>query len=156
MLKRIFVIGFLSISYIFVIGIGSAVFSQDMNLVSMLTKNLNVSSQQAEGGAGAIFNAASQNMSPDDFAKVTNALPEAQSLMKAAPSLDTGSGTLGGLSSMLGKSGGGVSSLAGLTSAFSQLGLGGDMVQKFMPIILDYAQNTGGDVVANLLKMALQ
>lgn len=156
MLKRIFVIGFLSISYMFVIGIGSAAFAQDMNLVSMLTKNLNVSSQQAEGGAGAIFNAASQNMSLDDFAKVTNALPEAQSLMKAAPSFDTGSGTLGGLSSMLGKSGGGVSSLAGLTSAFSQLGLGGDMVQKFMPIILDYAQNTGGDVVANLLKMALQ
>ncbi len=156
MLKRKFLIGFLSISSILAMGIGSAAFAQDMNLVSILTKNLNVSSQQAEGGAGAIFNAASQNMSLDDFAKVTDVLPEVQSLMKAAPSVDTGSGTIGGLSSMLGKNGGGVASLAGLTSAFSQLGLGGDMVQKFIPIILDYAQNTGGDGVANLLKMALQ
>ena len=156
MLKRKLVIDFLSISFMLAMGIGSAAFALDMNLVSTLTKSLNVSSQQAEGGAGAIFNAASQNMSLDDFAKVTDALPEVQSLMKAAPSLDTGSGTLGGLSSMLGKSGGGVSSLAGLTSAFSQLGLGSDMVQKFVPIILDYAQNTGGDGVANLLKMALQ
>ena len=156
MLKRKFLIGFLSISSILAMGIGSAAFAQDMNLVSILTKNLNVSSQQAEGGAGAIFNTASQNMSLDDFAKVTDVLPEVQSLMKAAPSVDTGSGTIGGLSSMLGKNGGGVASLAGLTSAFSQLGLGGNMVQKFMPIILDYAQNTGGDGVANLLKMALQ
>jgi hypothetical protein len=57
---------------------------------------------------------------------------------------------------MLGKGGGSISSLAGLTSAFSQLGLGGDMVQKFIPIVLDYAQSKGGDGVANLLKMALQ
>jgi hypothetical protein len=156
MLKRIFAVGFLSISHMLVSGIGSAALAQNMNLVSMLTKHLNVSSQQAEGGAGAIFNAASQNMSLDDFAQVTSALPDVQSLMKAAPSLGTGSGTLGGLSSMLGKSGGGVASLAGLTSAFSQLGMDADMVQKFIPVILDYAQNSGGDRVADLLKMALQ
>jgi hypothetical protein len=101
-----FLIGFLSISCVLALGIGSAVFALDMNLVSVLTKNLGVSTQQAEGGAGAIFNAASQNMSVDDFAKVTHALPDIQSLMKAAPSMDTGAGTLGGLSSMLGKSGG--------------------------------------------------
>lgn len=151
-----FLIGFLSISCVLALGIGSAVFALDMNLVSVLTKNLDVSTQQAEGGAGAIFNAASQNMSNDDFAKVTHALPDIQSLMKAAPSMDKGAGTLGGLSSMLGKSGGSASSLAGLTSAFSQLGLSSDMIQRFMPIILEYAQNTGGDGVANLLKMALQ
>ena len=155
MLKHKTAIGFLTICTILLMGSGSAALAVDMNLIGMLTKNLDVSSQQAEGGAGAIFNAASQNMSVDDFAKVTEALPDVQSLMQAAPSPGAGSGTLGGISSMLGKSGGGVSSLAGLSSAFSQLGMGGDMVQKFMPIILDYAQQSGGDTVANLLKMAL-
>jgi len=156
MLKRSLTIELLSITCVLVLGMGSMAFAMDMDLVGLLTKSLNVTNQQAEGGAGAIFNAASQNMSVDDFAKVTNALPEVQSLMNAAPSLDTGSGAIGGLSTMLGKSGGSVSSLAGLTSAFSQLDLGSDMVQKFTPIVLDYAQTKGGDVVANLLKMALQ
>lgn len=156
MQKRVVMFGYLSIFFASVLGLGSTAFALDMNLVGLLTKSLNVTNQQAEGGAGAIFNAASQNMSIDDFAKVTDALPEVQSLMNSAPSLDTGSGTIGGLSSMLGKGGGSISSLAGLTSAFSLLGLGGDMVQKFIPIVLNYAQSKGGDVVANLLKMALQ
>ncbi len=156
MLTRVAMIGYLSIFFASILGSGSAAFALDMNLVERLTTSLNVTNQQAEGGAGAIFNAASQNMSIDDFTKVTDALPEVQSMMKSAPSSDGGSGTIGGLSSMLGKGGGSVSSLAGLTSAFSQLDLGGDMVQKFIPIVLDYAQSKGGDGVANLLKMALQ
>lgn len=105
MQKRVLMFGYLSIFFASILGLGSKAFALDMNLVGLLTKSLNVTNQQAEGGAGAIFNAASQNMSIDDFAKVTDALPEVQSLMNSAPSLDTGSGTIGGLSSMLGKSG---------------------------------------------------
>ena len=41
MLKRKFVIDFLSISFMLAMGIGSAAFAQDMNLVSILSKNLN-------------------------------------------------------------------------------------------------------------------
>jgi hypothetical protein len=128
----------------------------DMDLVGLLTKSLGVTTQQAQGGAGAIFNAASQNMSTDDFAKVENALPDIQSLMTAAPAMDVGSGALGGVSSMLSKGGGSVASMAGLAGAFTQLGLSSDMVTQFIPIILDYAQAKGGDGIASLLKTALQ
>ena len=52
------------------------------------------------GVARSIFNAASQKMSVEDFSNVTNAMPEVQSLMNAAPTANTGSGTLGGLPSI--------------------------------------------------------
>jgi hypothetical protein len=156
MLKSIFRTILFSLCCMGVWGIGPSVHAQDQSLVGLLTQNLGVTHQQAEGGAGAIFKAASRNMSVDDFAKVSEALPEATSLMKAIPSSTAGSGTLGSLSSALGSSGGSVSALAGLASTFSQLGMGGDMVQQFIPVILEYAQSKGGEVVSSLLKTALQ
>jgi hypothetical protein len=155
MKKCVRLIGLLSTLVFVLINWGSPVFALDMDLVELLTKNLGVTNQQAEGGAGAIFNAASENMSLEDFAKVTDAMPEVKSLMNAAPKVKTGSGS-GGLSSMLTKAGGSMGTLAGLASTFSNLGLGGDMVGKFIPIVLDYAQSNGGEAIASLLKTALQ
>ena len=156
MMKRIFLSVFLLTICSVTAGLKSPVFALDMGLVELLTKNLGVTNQQAEGGAGAIFNSAAQQMSAEDFTKVSDALPEVDSLIATAPAADTGSGTLGGLSSMLSKGGGGMASLADLAGSFSKLGLSGDMVGKFIPIVLEYAQAQGGDEIAGLLKMALQ
>jgi hypothetical protein len=156
MLRSIAKVILFSLCCLHVSGTGLSVFAMDTGLVGLLTKSLAVTPQQAEGGAGAIFKAASKNMRAEDFATVSNALPEAQSLMDAIPASGAASGTLGSLSSALGKGGGSISSLAGLADTFSQLGMGGDMVQQFIPIILDYAQSKGGDVVSSLLKAALQ
>ena len=139
-----------------VVGWGGAAHASGLDLVGMLVQNLGVTNEQAQGGAGAIFNTASQNMSADDFTTVTDALPVVTSLMDAAPSTDSGTGALGSISSALGKSGSSLSSVAGLASTFSNLGMGSDMVGKFIPIVLEYAQSEGGEVVSNLLKAALQ
>jgi len=45
--------------------------------------------------------------------------------------------------------------MAALTGSFKKLGLSGDMVGKFTPIILDYVKTQGGEYVMNLLKGAL-
>lgn len=156
MKKRTHVVGLLSIVFCMFFGLGSPVVAQGLDLVGLLTKNLGVTHQQAEGGAGSIFNAASQKMSVEDFSTVTHALPEVKSLMNAAPQAETGSGTIGGLSSMLSQGGSSMGTLTDLAGSFSKLGLGGDMVGKFIPVVLEYAQGKGGDTVANLLKMALQ
>ena len=156
MTKRILMTTILLTICIVTVGLKSPVFALEMDLVGLLTKNLGVTDQQAEGGAGAIFNSAAQQMSAEDFTTISDALPEVDSLMAAAPAADTGSGTLGGLSSMLSKGGGGMASLADLAGSFSKLGLSGDMVGKFIPIVLEYAQAQGGDEIAGLLKMAFQ
>lgn len=156
-MKKKVVLGvFLLATVAFVFGSGVPAFALDMDLVGLLTSQLGVTKSQAEGGAGAIFNTASQKMSTEEFAKVTDALPEARSLMDAAPALDKESGTLGGLSSMLGDEKSGGSSLGALSASFLKLGLSGDMVGKFIPIVLQYAQTKGGDTISGLLKSALQ
>jgi hypothetical protein len=139
-----------------IIGLGSPASAVDMDLVGLLTKNLGVSKTQATGGAGAIFDTASQKMSVEDFAKVKDAMPEVQALMDAAPKAEKSSGALGGLTSVIGKKSGAMSSLAGLMASFSKLGLSSDMVGKFVPIVLNYAQSKGGAGISNLLKSALQ
>ena len=156
MRKRAMMIGWLAMVGCMLFGGAFPVCAADLDLVGLLTKNLGVSNEQAEGGAGAIFNTASKNMSIDDFTKVTDALPEVTSLMNSVSSSGSGSGSLGGLSSMLGKSGSSLSTLAGLSDTFSKLGLGSDMVGKFIPIVLEYAQSKGGSQIASLLKTALQ
>ena len=146
---------FLLANVFLMLGFCASVLAMDVNLANLLTKELGVSQSQAEGGAGAIFNTASQKMSAEDFAKVTDALPEVRSLMEAAPSLGKASDALGG-TSMLGENKSGGSSLAALSASFLKLGLSGDMVGKFIPIVLQYAQTKGGDFISGLLKTALQ
>jgi hypothetical protein len=74
-------------------------------------------------------------------------------MIGAAPKVEGSSSSLKGISSMMGsnKLGG----MAGLTNSFEKLGLSGDMVNKFTPIILDYVKNKGGEHAMNLLKGAL-
>ena len=128
-------------------------YAGDMGLVDLLSSQLGVSKDQAEGGAGSIFQLAKQNLSVEDFSSIAKAVPGIDQMIGAAPKVEGSSSTLGGISSMMGsnKLGG----MAGLTSSFEKLGLSGDMVSKFTPIILDYVKNKGGVTAMNLLKGAL-
>ena len=63
--------------------------ADDPNLVQTLSKQLNVSEDQAAGGAGAIFQYAKGALSGDDYGKVVKAVPEAADLEKKAPAVDS-------------------------------------------------------------------
>ncbi|QQP90511.1 DUF2780 domain-containing protein [Skermanella sp. TT6] len=135
-------------------------------LVNALTSQLGVTKPQAEGGAGALFNLAKQRMSPDQFGQVENQVPGIGGLMSAAPGASSGragasgGGGLSGMASdalggMAGGSGGGLGALAPLAGSFSSLGLSPDMASKFLPVVLDYLNSSGGGGAAGLLKGAL-
>ena len=128
-------------------------YAGDMGLVDLLSSRLGVSKGQAEGGAGSIFQLAKQNLSVEDFSSIAKAVPGIDQMMGAAPKMEGSSSKLGGISSMMGNSK--LSGMAGLTSSFEKLGLNGDMVGKFTPIILDYVKNKGGEHAMNLLKGVL-
>lgn len=130
-------------------------YAGDMGLVDLLSSQLGVSKNQAEGGAGSIFQLAKQNLSVEDFSIIGKAVPGIDQMIGAAPKIEKSSGTLGGISSMMGSSSNKLGGMAGLTSSFEKLGLTGDMVGKFTPIILDYVKNKGGEHAMNLLKGAL-
>lgn len=125
---------------------------QTSDLVGMLTSQLGVSEEQAAGGAGSLFGFAKGQMAPGDFDTVTSALPEVSDLMGAAPKKE--SGLLGSASSLLGGSSGGLEDAAGVASSFSDLGMSPDMVNQFVPVILDYAESAGSDQAMQLLQSA--
>ena len=130
-------------------------YAGDMGLVDLLSSQLGVTKDQAQGGAGSIFQLAKQNLSVEDFSSIAKAVPDIDQMIAVAPKIEKSSGTLGGISSMMGSSSNKLGGMAGLTSSFNKLGLTGDMVNKFTPIILDYVKNKGGEHAMNLLKGAL-
>jgi hypothetical protein len=139
----------------------SPVHADSSGLISLLTSRLGVTNAQAEGGSGALLGHAKQKLSADDFSKVTDAMPETESLIEAAPKAEKAGGLaekLGGASSLLGggEKTSSLAGMAGLANSFSSLGLSSDMVGKFVPIILEYAKSKGGDSVSSILKGALQ
>ena len=82
-------------------------------LVSSLTSNLGVSPEQAVGGTGAMLGYAQNKLTPDQFSAVSNAIPGAGEITKAAGPLVGGSS---------------LSSLADVQGVFSKLGMSPDAV----------------------------
>jgi len=132
--------------------------AQSGGLVSLLTGNLGVTTPQAEGGAGAILSYAKQQLSPGDFTKVAGAVPEMDGLLKAAPQTPTSglSKAMGGASSMLGGGAAKAEGLASVGESFSKLGMQPDMVNKFVPTILQYVESNGGATTKNILAAVLK
>jgi hypothetical protein len=123
-------------------------------LVEMLTSQLGVTKDQAAGGAGSILDYAKGKMKADDFKKVADAVPETNDLLKAAPKVEAGSSMLGGLGGSMGGTGT-VGTVAALSGSFQKLGLKSNMIGKFIPIVVNYAQSKGGSTVGTLLSTAL-
>jgi hypothetical protein len=149
---------FKKISFTFILiclTVSTPTHAQNLGLVDLLTGQLGITKDQASGGAGSIFQLAKQNLNVEDFSGVAKAVPGIDQMMGAAPKVEGSSSTLGGISSMLGSSSKKVGGIAGLTGSFEKLGLSGDMVDKFIPIILDYVKKSGGENVMSLLKGAL-
>ena len=119
------------------------------DLIGKLTKQLSITPEQAVGGAGSLFNLAKGKLTPDDFSKVAAAVPGMDGLLKAAPS----SGAASGLGALIPGGAGGLASVAG---SFQKLGLSPDMVGKFVPVLTQHVQSTGGADVASLLAGALK
>jgi len=169
--------------------IGSA---QAQGLVDMLVSQLGVTSDQATGGAGAIFNLAKERLAPDEFSQIAGAVPGIDSMMGAAPTAaaestsggatsgvadvskmttaagQSGEGTAGmgsmtgmaskamsGAPSATGGTGAMMGNLGPLTGSFEQLGMSPDMVQKFVPVVLEYVNSEGGATAMKLLQGAL-
>ncbi len=125
-----------------------------MDLISTLVDTLGVTEKQAEGGAGALFKNAKENLSTEDFTKVSDAVPKVDEYMALAPSTNSGSTASlagSGLSS-LGGSAGKIGNMAGLTSSFSKLGMDSGTMTKFIPTVVNFMDSEAGSGVAGLLK----
>jgi hypothetical protein len=139
-----------------------------MELIQQLVSILGVNEGQAKGGAGLLFNLAKEKLGAGEFQQIADKIPGISNLLGVAHETSTAApagggmmGALGGAAAAFGASGlgdkfGGLGNLANLASGFSQLGLSTDMIGKFVPIVLSFVQNHGGDEVKGLLEKALK
>jgi hypothetical protein len=138
-----------------------------MELIQQLVSSLGVNEDQAKGGAGLLFNLAKEKLGSGEFQQLADKIPGVSDLLGAAPAPSGAAsagggmmGALGGVASSLGAGGlgdklGGLGDLAGLASGFSQLGLSSDMIGKFVPVVLSFVQNQGGDSMKGLLEKVM-
>ncbi len=127
-----------------------------MELIQMLTSQLGISGDQAEGGAGLLFKMAKEALGVDDFSQISKAVPGIDGLISSAPEEGGLGGALGGLASALGGEAGKLGGLASLAGGFKSLDLDSGMIGKFVPIILSFVQSKGGDTVKSILQKVLQ
>jgi Protein of unknown function VcgC/VcgE (DUF2780) len=133
------------------------------DLVSQLTSQLNITPQQATGGAGAIFGLAKTRLSPEQFSKIAAAVPGMNGLLHAAPRTPTAgtpsatSGSaVGSLSSLGSAVPGNAGGLASLATSFHSLGLSPGMAGKFVPVLQQYVGAKGGSNTAAMFAGALK
>jgi hypothetical protein len=119
--------------------------------VGKLCQQLNVTPEQAAGGAGAIFALAKSRLNPADFSKVASGRARDGGFLKAGPK--TGGSTLGSLSSMVGGQAGDLASLAG---SFESMGLSPSMAGEFVPVLENYIGAKGGSSIASVFAGALK
>ena len=133
----------------------NAVTIQD-TLTETLVKKLGITSEQAQGGAGALFQVAKGKLDAGQFAALSKAVPDMDSLLSAAPKPSGAiSGLAQGASSALGEANKAYGNLAGLAPAFKALNLSPDSVDEFVPVVVDYVSAKSGAVTANMLQSAL-
>lgn len=128
---------------------------QSGSLTELLTQRTGVTEAQAQGGAGALFQLARKTMQADSFAQLEQSVPDMPEMLGAVPAQSQQSGWAGNLSSITGASGGTAGNLLSVVSAFQQQGMSPQMVQQFIPVVIDYVKTRGNDTLANTLSSAL-
>ena len=126
-----------------------------MELIKLLTEQLGVNQEQAEGGAGLLFKLAKEKLGEGDYSQVSRHVPGIENFVESAPGSKGLGAALSGLASGLGGGAAELGNLSGLIAGFSKLGLDSDMIRKFIPVILSYVQGKGGGGVKDLLSKVL-
>lgn len=129
--------------------------AESANLLNTLGSQLNITPEQAIGGAGAMLGLARNNLSTADYGQLTQAVPGLDLL--------AGANALGGLGGLLGNGGdkqSGLNNALGtnvesrndLNDAFKALGMDTGMIGQFAPLILQYLgqQGLAGSLLQNL------
>jgi len=127
-----------------------------MELLNQLTQNLGVTQEQARGGTGLIMRMAREKLDGADFNQVANIIPGVENLIKAAPEPSGTEKALGTITSTPAGETEGLGNLVNLTGGFSKLGLGTEMIGRFVPIVLSFVQSKGGTDTRSILERVLK
>ena len=126
-------------------------------LIGMLTSSLNVNTDQASGGMGAIFNYVKSNVSTEQFSQLSKSLPGVDGLVSQMPDiskLSSGEG-LGGLLDKAAQYSDSLKSINDVKKQFEALGLKPEMISGFVTSAKSYLDTEQGQQAKQVLTEGL-
>jgi hypothetical protein len=123
------------------------------DMVGSVTDSLGVTQSQASGGLGALFNYAKDNISAEQFSRLSGALPGVDELLKAAPDVSAmaSEGGLGGLMDKAANYNESLKAINDLKKQFESLGLDPEMIAQFATKAKEYLDTEEGQQAKELL-----
>lgn len=126
-------------------------------LVDMLTSSLDVNTEQATGGMGAILNYVKNNVSSDQYSQLAQSVPGVEGLVSQMPDiskLSSGEG-LGGLLDKASEYSESLKSLNDVKKQFEALGLDPEMISSFISSAQAYLDTDEGKQAKQILTNGL-
>tara|TARA_R110000737_G_scaffold15182_3_gene31665 strand:- start:4107 stop:4670 length:564 start_codon:yes stop_codon:yes gene_type:complete len=124
-------------------------------LVDMLTSSLEVNTEQASGGMGAIFNYVKNNVSTQQFSQLAKSIPGVDGLVAQMPDLSKlNSGSSEGFGGLLDKASEYSDSLKSINDVkkqFDALGLKPEMISNFISTAQSYLDTEQGQQAKKIL-----
>ena len=120
-----------------------------MELLTRLMDELEVTREQAEGGAGSLLQLAQTRLEPEQFVRVADAIPGVSDIVAKAPRFESAAGGL--LRFKVSRLLGGLGGLGPLTRPFARLKLDRLAIRRFVAVLVRYFGEEGGPEVAKLL-----
>jgi Protein of unknown function VcgC/VcgE (DUF2780) len=129
--------------------------STAMELLPAITQNLGVTDQQASGGLGSLFQLAQNTLGEGDFSTLSDAVPNMQDLLGAAPEVSADAGTgdnglVGNLLNTAGQYSDTVKTANMVVQQFEALGLDPAMIPQYVQTINNFLQSTSGQQTVDL------
>ena len=118
-----------------------------LGLMPKIVKALGVTEKQAKGGLGAIFIAARAALAPEDYKLISDAVPNIESYVAAAPPTNQ---LVGGAMNLLGGSSK-ATAVANLATQINDLGLGADMIAGFSQQAIDFVREQSLEASSKLM-----
>jgi len=113
------------------------------DLLSSITESTDLTTTQATGTVGTLMQYAKSNMTTDEYSTVTKDVPVLNSLGNSGTSSMISSLTNSAMSSDM------------VTSSLKALGVEPSLVQTIIPIIVNYATQSGGEETGSILSKSL-
>jgi len=132
--------------------------TQGLQMLPFLMQQLGITEGQASGGLGAILQTATSILSKGDSKSLLDAIPNATALLKAAPSIkqDTDEDNmLSGVMKTAGEYSDTAKAAANLSSQFESLGMGAQMIPKFVDATKSFLNKSDNSDAAALLTSSL-
>lgn len=124
-------------------------------LIELLTSSLNINTEQASGGMGAILNYVKNNVSVEQFSQLAKSLPGVEGLVSQMPDiskLSAGSSEgLGGLLDKAAQYSDSLKSINDVSKQFEALGLKPEMITDFVSGIQSYVDTEEGQQAKQVL-----